>query len=137
MSLIPFLLPVIAAAVGAGFAWSAAGRRRWKGVAATFGTAVAVAVLGMAVVGLPGALVYELAAPWVRLLLGEGYADLGDAAWPAAILITLTWPFSFVLAYVAVHGPLDRAGRLVRSLAWIAVPYACGVLLALWAHRAS
>ncbi len=115
-----------------------AGRERRRGLLVTVGIAVAIAVVGVVpLMGIPGAVVYELSAPWVRLLLGAGYRELGDGAWPAAILITLVWPSSLVLAYVAVRGPLRGRSRWLRAAAWVLIPYTVGVGLALWAHAAA
>lgn len=130
----PFLLPVIAVAAGALFLRTDEGRARGKGLRRTFTAAVLLALGGMLLMGIPGAFVYELSAPWVQGILGEGYADLGDGAWPAAIVITLTWPFSFVLAYLAAVGPLRRRGWMIKALAWFVILYGTGILLALWAH---
>lgn len=126
-----FLAAVVAAVL---FLRSEAGRPRRVGMLWTIGGAAAFAVAGMALVGLPGAFIYEIAAPWVRLLLDEGYTELGDAAWPAAIVFTLTWPWSLVIAYAAAFGPLRRRPRWTRWAAFVLIPYAAAVALALWAH---
>ncbi|HEX2188859.1 MAG TPA: hypothetical protein VHG51_08180 [Longimicrobiaceae bacterium] len=130
------LVPVaLALAALAAFLRSDAGRERRRGALVATGVAAAVAVLGVVpLMGIPGAVVYELSAPWVRLLMGAGYEDLGDGAWPAALLITIAWPSSLVLAYVAANGPLRHRGRLLRAAAWVLIPYATGVALALVAH---
>ena len=109
-----------------------------RGALVTLAVAVATSVLGvMPLLGIPGAVVYQLAAPCVRLLIGAGYRDLGDGAWPAAIVLTLSWPASLVLAYTAAFGPLRDAPVWARGTALVLIPYAAAVVLALWAHRAS
>ena len=137
--MLAILVPLALAAVAlAAFLRTPAAREHRRGLIVTVGIAVAIAVLGVVpLVGIPGAVVYELSAPWVRLFLGAGYEDLGDGAWPAAILMTLVWPSSLVLAYVAVRGPLRRRSRWLRAAAWVLIPYAVGVGLALWAHAAA
>lgn len=130
----PYAVVVAAMLAAVLFLRSDAGRERRRGLLLVIGAAVAFAVLGMGLVGLPGAVLYELSAPWVRLLLREGYHDLGDAAWPVAIIITLAWPASLVIAYVIAHGPLRRRRAWVRWMTLILVPYAFAVSLALWAH---
>jgi len=109
-------------------------RDRRRGMVITGGAAFLLGLVGMLLMGIPGAVLYELAAPWVRLALGEGYRDLGDGAWPAAIFISLVWPSSLVLAYAASYGPLRGASRWVRLLAWVLIPYGLAVALAFWAH---
>ena len=126
---------VVAALIAAiAFVRSDAGKARRRGVKVTAAVAAAVSFLGvMPLMGIPGAVVYELSVPWVRLALGEGYADLGDGAWPMAILMTMAWPWSLLLGYVAAYGPL-RDRPWTRRLALVLVPCAAGVALALSAH---
>jgi hypothetical protein len=116
------------------FLRSEAGRERRRGMKITGVLAVLFAVGGVLLLGLPGAVVYELCAPWVRLMLGPRFTELGDGAWPAAIVITLAWPASLVVAYALANGPLRGRGRWVRWTVPVLVPYAFGVALALWAH---
>ena len=130
----PFLLPVAAVVAAVLFRRSPSGALHRKGLGWVVAAAVLLALGGLVLMGIPGAVVYELSAPWVRLLLGDGYAELGDGAWPAAIVITLTWPASLVIAYVVARGPLGRRGRGVRWAALVLIPCAFGILLALWAH---
>jgi hypothetical protein len=130
----PAVAWLLAVAVLVWFLRSPAGRERRRGMIITAVAAVLLAVVGIALLGIPGAVIYELCVPWVRLVMGGRFTDLGDGAWPAALIITLTWPASLVLAYAIAHGPLRRRGRLVRWSALILIPYVLGVLLALWAH---
>jgi hypothetical protein len=128
-----------AAAVGALaalvlFLRSEAGRERRRGMIITAIAAAVLAVGGMALLGIPGAVIYGISLPFVQLLMGARFTELGDGAWPAAILITLVWPASLVIAYAVANGPLRRRARGVRWLALILIPYAFGVLLALGAH---
>jgi hypothetical protein len=106
------------------------GRARRKGVRNTFIAAVLLALGGMLLMGLPGAVIYELSAP----LVGGMSGALGDGAWGTAICITLTWPFSLVLAFIAAAGPLRRRGWMIKTLAWFVILYGAGILLALWAQ---
>lgn len=129
-----FLLIPIAIAAHVAFRRSEAGRERRRGLKWITITAAVLAALGVLLLGIPGAIVYELSAPWVRVMLGKGYAELGDGAWPAALVITLTWPWSLVLAYTFANGPLRRWGRFARWTTMVVLPYAVGVLLALSMH---
>jgi hypothetical protein len=130
----PAAAGLVALAVLVVFLRSEAGRPRRRGMLWTAAVAVLLALGGMALLGLPGAVIYELCAPWVRLMLGGRFTELGDGAWPAAIVITLTWPASLVVAYAVANGPLRRRGRMLRWAALVLIPYAFGVALALWAH---
>lgn len=49
---------------------------------------------GLAVLGLPGAVLFTLSRPVLALVYGRGFMERlpGDAAWPAAIGLTFTWP---------------------------------------------
>ncbi|HEX6038821.1 hypothetical protein [Longimicrobium sp.] len=108
-----------------------------RGMIITAIVAFVLALGGMALLGIPGAIIYGISAPFVQLLMGARYADLGDGAWPAAIFITLIWPASLVVAYAVANGPLRGRGRGARWMALILIPYAFGVLLALDAHLAA
>jgi hypothetical protein len=132
--IVPAAAWLVALAAFVAFLRSPAVRERRRGMIITAVAAALLAVLGIALLGLPGAVIYGISAPWVQLMMAARFTDLGDGAWPAAILITLVWPASLVLAYAAVHGPLRRRGRGVRWAAWLLIPYGLGVLLALWAH---
>lgn len=130
----PFVLPAAALVAIILFLRSPAGRERRKGLAIAVAAAVVVAVVGVGLLGIPGAIVYGLSVPWVSMLLGGGYQDLGDGAWPAAIYISIFWPASLVIAYTLVAGPLRRRSRWSKAAVWILVPYAAGVAMSLWAH---
>lgn len=132
--LFPAVAGLVALAVIVVFLRSEAGRERRRGMIATAIVAAVFAVGGMLLLGIPGALVYGVSLPVVQLLLGARYVGLADGAWGAAILITLTWPASLVIAYAAANGPLRRRGRGARWAAMILIPYAAGVALTLWAH---
>ncbi|HEX2211137.1 MAG TPA: hypothetical protein VHG93_25865 [Longimicrobium sp.] len=116
------------------FLRSPAGRERPRGMIIVTVVAGLLAFGGIALMGIPGAVIYELCVPWVRLMMGGRFTDLDDGAWPAALIITLAWPASLVVAWVAANGPLRRRGRAVRWTAFIIMAYLAGVLLALWAH---
>jgi hypothetical protein len=133
----PFLLVPAALLAIFAFRRSKAGRERERRRGLNVVTAIAVVVATAGVLpfmGIPGAIVHETAAPMVHALTGKVTTDLGDGAWPAAIITTMTWPWSLVLAYTLAYGPLRHRGRAVRWLVMALVPYAAAVLLALWAH---
>lgn len=132
--LFPGLAWLVALGALVAFLRTPAGRERRRPAIVTAVVAGLLALGGIALLGIPGAVVYGISAPWVQLLMGPRYTDLGDAAWPAAILITLTWPASLLIAYVVANGPLRRRGRALRWAALLLIPYLFGILLALWAH---
>ena len=135
------VIPAAAAVMGLAamvlFLRSDAGRERRRGMIVTAVVAAVLAVGGMALLGIPGALVYGISLPVVQLLMGARYAGLGDGAWPAAILVTLVWPASLVVAYAVANGPLRRRGRGARWLALLGIPYLFAVLLTLGIHLAA
>lgn len=132
--ILPLGAGLVALVVLVAFLRSEAGRERRRGMIVTASLAALLSIGGIALLGIPGAILYALCAPWVQLMLGPRFTDLGDGAWPAAIVITLAWPASLVIAYALANGPLRRRGRLMRWMTLILVPYAFGVALALWAH---
>src|SRR5687767_945437 len=60
-----------------GFLRSEAGRERRRGMIVVAIAAALLAVGGMALLGIPGALIYELCVPWVRLMPGGGFRGAG------------------------------------------------------------
>lgn len=134
---IPALAAVGALAAMVIFLRSEAGRERRRGMIITAIVAAVLAIGGMALLGIPGALVYGISLPVVQLLMGPRFAGLGDGAWPAAILVTLVWPGSLVIAYAVANGPLRRRGRGARWTALLLIPYLVGVLLTLGVHLAA
>jgi uncharacterized membrane protein YhaH (DUF805 family) len=134
--LIPALAAVGALAALVLFLRSEPGRdrKRRRGMIITVIVAAVLAIGGMGLLGIPGALIYGVSLPFVQLLMGARYTELGDGMWPAAILITLVWPASLVIAYAVANGPLRGRGRGARWLALLLIPWAFGVLLALGAH---
>jgi hypothetical protein len=74
-------------------------------------------VLGLALLGLPGAAFLEALQP-IMQRLGRGPIS-GDGAWPAAILMSVVWPVSLAPAYLVARSV--RAGRLQQGLVAFAV----------------
>jgi hypothetical protein len=132
--LFPALAGLVALVVIVAFLRSEAGRERRRGMIVAAIVAALFAIGGIFLLGIPGALVYGVSLPVVQLLLGARYEGLADGAWGAAILITLTWPASLVIADAVANGPLRRRGRGARWAARLLIPCAAGVALTLWAH---
>lgn len=66
--------------------------------------------------GIPGALWLEVASPVAGLFTDARMA--GDAAWPAAIIVTFLWPWFLPAAYLLAMAVLPRGrGRWVLTVA--------------------
>lgn len=102
-----------------------------KGFATALGLKVAAIALGLVMLGLPGAAIFELSYPVIRLVYGEEPRVVPDAAWPVAIYITLLWPASFLpVAWLAsLLFPAER--RTARAAFVIALLVLWGVALSL------
>ncbi len=74
---------------------------RWHLIAITL--FIFVGFFGL--VGLPGAIVYEANMFCINLLPGENTISAlgGDGAWPAALAMTILWPWGFFIALVLVR----------------------------------
>lgn len=94
-------------------------------------------VAGVVLLGLPGAVVYAASKPVIRLVLGSVMSDseLGDRAWPLAIVVSLLWPFGIVAGYLVAFrlgANLPKVGQIVLQLTTIYV-WSAVVSLALYA----
>lgn len=108
------LLGATGAAVWARFSWRS-----------LFLVAGVLEVLGLFLLGLPGAAFLETVAP-VMQRLGRG-PIAGDGAWPAAILMSLLWPLALAPAYLVARSV--RAGRAQQGLVALVVLAVVSVLL--------
>jgi hypothetical protein len=98
-------------------------------------TAACLMGLGLLLLGLPGAILLELPS-WLGL---TGSIE-GDAAWPAAILVSIVWPVFIPLGVIAKHRLASRgAGTLSHVALWgtILVGAAAVVTLAHVAYRST
>ena len=91
-------------------------RFSWWSLAISIGV---LEVLGFVLLGLPGAAFLETIAP---VMQGMGRPPItGDAAWPAAIMMSLAWPVTLAPAYaVARSVPLGNGQRGLVALAVLA-----------------
>lgn len=128
-----FPLVVVLAAAGL-FLWSEKDRTARRRFTVVVALAVGFVGVGLGLLGLPGAALYEAARPVVQLALGARYRPLGDAAWPVALWFTMAWPASVVLAYAVAHGPLKRSGRGAHIAVMVLLPAAAAVAMAFFAH---
>jgi len=106
------LLGVVGAAVRARFSQSS-----------LFVSAGVLELLGLVLLGLPGAAFLETLEPLMQVL-GRGPIS-GDGAWPAAILMSALWPVALGPAYLVARSA--RVGNTQRGV------IALGVLVALCA----
>ncbi len=114
------LLCAIGAAVWARFSWRS-----------LFLIAGVCEVLGLALLGLPGAAFLEALQP-VMQRLGRG-PIAGDGAWPAAILMSVVWPVALAPAYLAARS--IGAGRAQQGVVAFAVLVTECVLIAVLVYR--
>jgi hypothetical protein len=99
------LLVVTGAAVRARFSWGS-----------LFLAAGVLEGLGVVLLGLPGAAFLETLEP-VMHRVGRGPIS-GDAAWPAAIMMSLMWPVALAPAYLVARSvPLGNRQRGLVALA--------------------
>ena len=119
---ISVVIILLAAAIGVAV-W---GRFSWKWLAISIGV---LEVLGFVLLGIPGAAFLEAIAP-VMQSMGRPPIT-GDAAWPAAIMMSLAWPLGLAPAYaVARSVPLGNGQRgLVAFAVLVALCFLIGVLV--------
>src|SRR6185436_520946 len=100
------LLGVAGAAVWARFSWRS-----------LFVSTGVLEVLGLVLLGLPGAAFLEALEPLMQRL-GRGPIS-GDGAWPAAIVMSALWPVALAPAYLAARSV--RVGNAQRGLVALGV----------------
>jgi hypothetical protein len=74
-----------------------------------------LAMAGVALLGIPGALWLAVASPLAGLFTDRQAG--ADAGWPMAIVQTLAWPFGLPLAYLGAAGWRSPGRRLAVTLA--------------------
>ena len=119
---VSIVIVLLAAATAAGVRT----RFSWWSLAISIG---ALEVLGFVLLGLPGAAFLEAIAP---VMQGMGRPPItGDAAWPAAIIMSLAWPLALAPAYaVARSVPLGNGQRgLVALAVLVALCFLIGMLV--------
>lgn len=84
--------------------------------------------IGIATLGLLGALLFILCAPVLWALFGWDALDVlpPDSMWPIAIYITLLWPPSIPVAYLLVTRFLPPSRRIRKIASFM-------IVLMLWA----
>ena len=111
---IVLLLGVAGTAVWARFSWRS-----------LFVSAAVLEVLGLVLLGLPGAAFLETLEPLMQRA-GRGPIS-GDGAWPAAIVMSAVWPFALAPAYLAARSV--RVGNPQRGLVALGVLVVLCVLI--------
>ena len=89
-------------------------RFSWRSLFVSIGV---LEVLGLVLLGLPGAAFLETLEPLMQRV-GRGPIS-ADGAWPAAIVMSAVWPIALAPAYLAAR--LVRGGHAQRGLAALAV----------------
>ena len=119
---VSIVIVLLAAAIGA----AVRTRFSWRSLAISIGV---FEVLGFVLLGIPGAAFLEAIAP---VMQGMGRPPItGDAAWPAAIMMSLAWPVALAPAYaVARSVPLGNGQRgLVALAVLVALCFLIGMLV--------
>lgn len=95
--------------------------------------AVACLVVGMLLLGLPGAAIFVASTPLLQLLFGANALDRlpADSYWPIGIMITLLWPPSIVVGYLLAYRALAAAARGWQHAGFVATLAAWGLALSI------
>lgn len=90
-------------------------------------------VLNYLSMGMLGLLLYYLAYPLYYPFFGNINDWHGEEVWPAAVVVGMAWPFSFLLARNVQRRLASRgAGTAARRLAYVGVVWLSAVLLWGW-----
>ena len=83
-----------------------------------------------ALIGLPGALIFEANETILNLIFGENtiLSLSGDSAWPVAIVITALWPWGFLIALMFTRKLKTQSLSFKRFLYFLVV-FVWGLLL--------
>ena len=105
---------------------------RFRSVLKVSLVAAAFAAGSVALVGLPGAILFGLMQPVLWLGFGPDAWDRlpGDSLWPIALVISLLWPVSFVPGYLIAYGPTRIAIFLAVLAAW-------NLVLSVWCYMSA
>lgn len=106
--------------------------RRYRGLIIAVAVALVLACGGIAVLGIPGAVIFELT---LRLVYRVDPLEVipSDSAWPIALYITLLWPISIVLAHLIAYRVFRRLHAVVKlGIALVIVIASCLMLSALF-----
>ena len=87
----------------------------FRGLLIVVASAIALAVLGMALLGLPGAVCLAVSAPVIELIWGRMPVP-SDAGWPLAIIVSQAWPVALIVAYLGASLAGLRRARFVVAM---------------------
>ena len=107
----PSVVTVLLLGVAGAAVWA---RFSWRSLLVSAGV---LEVLGLVLLGLPGAAFLETLEPFMQRV-GRG-PIAGDGAWPAAILMSAVWPVALAPAYLAARSV--RVGNPQRGLVALVV----------------
>jgi len=107
----PSIVTVLLLGVAGAAVWS---RFSWRSFFVSVGV---LEVLGLVLLGLPGAAFLETLEPLMQRA-GRGPIS-GDGAWPAAIVMSAVWPVALAPAYLAARSV--RVGNPQRGLVALGV----------------
>ncbi|MCE9584093.1 MAG: hypothetical protein K8T20_16540 [Planctomycetes bacterium] len=89
--------------------------------------------VGFLLMGIPGALFMSAAGPLLKRLYGKGLNELGDRAWPIAILVSLGWPLAIAPSWLWLRSLTPSTGLCVAGTAGLCLVW--GLLLAVLLAR--
>jgi len=86
---------------------------------------------GLAVLGMPGAVIFTISRPVLVLCYGRGFMERlpGDAAWPAAIGLTVVWPLGLWPFHALLGWLWPGLAGWGKIGAYVAALYLWGALL--------
>ena len=99
--------------------------------------AVSVALLGnILLMGLPGAIFLSLASYVVKPLRWKGINELGDKAWPMAIVVTFLWGIGLIPCKLLME-EIDASRPLGVWLLWIGWAFLLSLAFLAYANLSS
>ena len=105
-----------------------------KGFAIAIGAKVVAIAGGLLLLGLPGAAIFELSFPIIRLVFREEPRVAPDSAWPVAIYMTLLWPAAILpAAWLASLLPSARSGARVALVIGLLAAWGLALSLVFYA----
>jgi hypothetical protein len=102
----------------------------WRRLADWLGWPIALTVAGFLLLGIPGALLMEIAAPIAGLITPKRLP--ADSAWPMAIIVSLVWPWFLLPGRMIARALVSPDRAWWRGVGMIALVLAltAGVALA-------
>jgi hypothetical protein len=106
------------------------GQLSWRSLLTWLGWPVALSFAGLLLLGIPGALLMEIAGPFAGMFTTQRLP--GDSAWPMAIMVSLIWPWFLLPGRWLASKVVEAGAPSWRGVGMTALGIAvvCGVVLA-------